>query len=217
MSIKVEKISFKYDEENNYVLRNFSAEFHEGKITALVGPNGSGKTTLSRIIMGILKPNLGEIIIDEKNTKKFSLAEMGRQIGYVMQNPARQIFSTKVKEEIEYGLLNKGMAQAKIDERVAKYLAYFDLEKHEEDFPFTLSHGEKQRLVLAAVLAIEPKYLMLDEPTAALDYKRKEVLGNYLIKICQEKNCGIVLISHDREFVEKYADDVLKIRGGKNV
>lgn len=211
MSIKVDNISFKYNKSKPYVLENFSAEFSCEKITAITGKNGCGKTTLSRIIMGILKPEEGKVTINGKDVSQLTLAETGRKIGYVMQNPAKQIFSTSVLEEMEYNLENIGVTGEVKKTRIKKYLEYFDLQGKERDFPFHLSHGEKQRLVLAAILSMEPSWIMLDEPTAALDYQRKDKLGEYLLKLQREKGCGIIIISHDKEFVEKYANEVLHV------
>lgn len=217
MSIKIDNITFRYDKKSKPVLDEFSAEFFNGQMTALTGKNGSGKTTLSRVIMGISKAEKGTVLIDGEDSKNLSLAETGRKIGYVMQNPARQIFSTSVREEIMYGLENLGLEDEEKESRAKEYLDYFDLSGREDDFPFSLSHGEKQRLVLASVLAMKPNWLMLDEPTASLDYMRREQLGEYLLKINREQGCGIIIISHDRDFVERYTGDRIRIEGGRHV
>ncbi|MGI6737148.1 MAG: energy-coupling factor ABC transporter ATP-binding protein [Anaerovoracaceae bacterium] len=217
MSIEVEQVTFRYLEQAPAVLRDFSASFADGRITAVVGNNGCGKTTLSRLILGILRPQQGRITVDGTPAADLSLAEMGRRIGYVMQNPARQIFSTSVREEMLYGLHNLGLDGAEAKRRAAAYLERFDLAGREEEFPFDLSHGEKQRLVLAAVLAMQPRWLMLDEPTAALDYGRRDRLCEYLLELKKERACGVLLISHDRRFIERCADEVLRIEDGRAV
>jgi energy-coupling factor transport system ATP-binding protein len=214
VSIEVDKISFRYDKKEPLVLDGFSACFPSAGITALTGRNGSGKTTLSRIIMGILKPETGTVTVDGEDTGDLSLAEMGRRIGYVMQNPARQIFSTSVREEMLYGLQNTGLSGDEAEERMRDYLARFELSGREDDFPFYLSQGEKQRLVLAAVLAMRPGWLMLDEPTASLDYERRRQLGEQLLRVRDELSCSVIIISHDRDFVDSYADGVVVMEGG---
>lgn len=207
MGLCVEKISFAYANTEKKILDNFSANFSNGRITALTGGNGTGKTTLANIIMGIMKPQSGEILLDDVDITNDTLAQRGRKIGYVMQNPAKQIFSATVKEEMEIGLKNLGLEQEEIEERCDKYLGYFGLMHHKDSFPFLLSHGEKQRLVLAAVLAMRPAYLILDEPTANLDFKNRKRLGEYL----QGLDCGVIIISHDKTFISEYCEHTVRM------
>lgn len=207
MSLVVKDLEFRYINGGKKILDGFSAEFSAKEITAITGPNGTGKTTLSKLIMGILKPDKGEILLDGVNLKSWSLAERGRKIGYVMQNPAKQIFSQTVEEEMRFGLQNLGLSESEIRQRTCEYLSFFQLEEHLGAFPFTLSHGEKQRLVLAAILAMKPQYLLLDEPTASLDRKNKKRLGEYLKKT----DCGIVIISHDKMFLSEYSEHVIEM------
>lgn len=207
MSLEAKDIVFKYKGSDNYVLNNFSASFEYGKVTAVAGNNGTGKTTLARVIMGILKPDSGEVILDGKCINDLSLAERGKRIGYVMQNPSRQIFSETVEEEVKYGLHNLRLSEEEIEKRVDYYLNCFGIADRRSDFPFAMSHGEKQRLVLAAIMAMKPEYLILDEPTASLDMKNKAALGELLNKM----DCGVVIISHDSEFVDRYCDNIVSM------
>lgn len=209
--IQAKNISFQYPKSDRWVLKNFSADFNKNEIIALTGPNGCGKTTLSRILVGILKPKRGNVYIDNVDTAQLSLAEIGKKIGLVMQHPARQLFCTTVQEEMEYGLKNLGLDEAEIAKRVQYYLEYFQLENYKEVFPFEMSYGEKQRLVLAAILAMRPEYLLLDEPTASLDVYRQKLLGELITKIHKETKTGIIIISHDRDFIEKYATKEIKM------
>ena len=205
MGLCVKDVTFSYKNTDKKILDHFSAEFPPDKITALLGGNGAGKTTLANLIMGVLKPESGQIVLDDVDMTNDTLAERGRKIGYVMQNPAKQIFSPTVQEEMEIGLRNLGLEEDEIANRSQAYLDYFGLTHHKESFPFVLSHGEKQRLVLAAILAMKPKYLILDEPTANLDFKNRKKLGEYLKWL----DCGVIIISHDKTFVKEYCEHVV--------
>lgn len=205
MSLEVKNITFRYKNSDRQVLNNFSASFEHGKITAVAGNNGTGKTTLARIIMGILKPDSGDVILNGQRINDFSLAERGKRIGYVMQNPSRQIFSETVEEEVKYGLYNLGLSEDELEIRTEHYLNCFGIADRRSEFPFSMSHGEKQRLVLAAVTAMKPEYLILDEPTASLDMKNKAALG----KLLHELDCGVIVISHDSEFADRYCEGII--------
>lgn len=211
MGLCVKDITFSYKNTDKKILDGFSAEFPPDKITALLGGNGTGKTTLANLIMGILKPQSGQILLDDVDMTNDTLAERGLKIGYVMQNPAKQIFSATVQEEMEIGLRNMGLSEEEIKARSQEYLEYFGLTHHVESFPFVLSHGEKQRLVLAAILAMKPKYLILDEPTANLDFKNRKKLGEYL----QGLDCGVIIISHDKTFVRDYCEHTVTMEACK--
>lgn len=210
MSLIIKNLTFTYDRKNKNadpLIKDFSAEFPQDRITALTGRNGVGKTTLSRLIMGILTPVSGEMMLGDRVLNGMTLAERGRLIGYVMQNPARQIFSTTVEEEMRYGLENLGLSENEIESRMDIYLDIFGLADRKNDFPFRMSHGEKQRLVLAAVLAMKPEYLILDEPTASLDTKRRQVLGQLISSL----DCGVMVISHDDGFISRYCDEKVEM------
>lgn len=204
MALVAANLDFKYSKGKGLVLDNFSAIFYPAELVALTGANGCGKTTLVKLLLGILRPQQGCVLLDGLNIQGLSLAEIGRSVGYVMQNPGQQIFCTSVREEMSYGLHNLGLAEDEIAERVDFYLQYFQLSQHVEDFPFHLSQGEKQRLLLAVVLAMKPRYLLLDEPTAHLDVYRRRLLGEHLQQICSELGCGIIVVSHDDDFVRNY-------------
>jgi energy-coupling factor transport system ATP-binding protein len=213
MSILIENISFSYPKGKDMVLDDFCEEFKKGGITAVTGPNGCGKTTLMKLILGIFSPQKGMIHIDGRDTSEMSLAETGRKIGYVMQDPSRQIFCTSVEEEMAYGLENMKLPADEIRKRCDYYLEYFEIGQYRQTFPFALSQGEKQRLVLAAVLAMKPDYLILDEPEASLDLYRRRLLREYLLKIRAEFDCGIIMISHDRNFISSCADREVGLKG----
>jgi energy-coupling factor transport system ATP-binding protein len=199
------------------VLSGFSYSFGRGLITAVAGANGCGKTTLSQLLVGILKPTDGEVLLGGESVSKMTLSQVGRRVGLVMQNPSRQIFSTSVRDEMAMGLRNIGLTEDEIENRTAEYLYFFGLAGREDEFPFNLSMGERQRLVIAAVSAMKPEFLILDEPTSALDMNLRKKLGMHLRSLTDEHGTGIIIFSHDVAFIEEYADKVVQIDGGKAV
>ena len=188
--------------------------FDKDGITAVVGPNGSGKTTLTKLMMGIIQPTNGEVCLESRPLCEYSLAEIGRRIGYVFQNPGQQLFSTTVAEEIGFGLKQFGEQPEVIEEKVDFYLDYFELAAYRNVFPLHLSYGEKQRVAIAAVLANNPDFVILDEPTVGLDVYRKRLLEDYLKKVIQLGR-GMVIVSHDHDFVERMADRVVSLENGR--
>ncbi len=204
MDLILENLVYSYPGSRQAILRGLSAKFSCGAITALTGLNGCGKTTLVKNIVGILRPKSGRILLGGSDLTSLSIARIGRKIGCLLQNPSCQLFSPTVEEEIAYGLNNQGLSRALVRKKTDYYLDYFQLSPYRGRFPFHLSRGEKQRLVLAAVLAMEPDYVLLDEPTASLDAYWRKNLGKYLRKI-QKDGCGVILVSHDSDFVEEYA------------
>ncbi|MDR1797121.1 MAG: ATP-binding cassette domain-containing protein [Clostridiales Family XIII bacterium] len=209
MALTAENVRFSWP--GAAVLDGFSASFERGRITAVTGPNGCGKTTLANLLVSVLKPEGGAVLLDGEPVNRMGLTEAGRRIGLVMQNPERQMFTTSVREEIEYGLRNDGLPDQEIEARRRDGLAAFGLAGLDERFPFELSGGEKQRVVLAAVTARRPEYLVLDEPTSALDRGLRRRLGGMLRRLADEDGVGVVLISHDARFVEEYADSLVRM------
>jgi len=212
--LKLNQVSFAYPKHNKRVLTEISLDSDRDEITAVVGPNGSGKTTLTKLMIGVLQPSGGKIHLDGRPLVGYSLAEIGRRIGYVFQNPDLQLFCGTVAEEVGFGLANRGYEPAVVRERVDFYLDYFELAACRNAFPLHLSRGEKQRLAIAAVLANEPEFLILDEPTAGLDAYRKKLLEGYLKKIARSDR-GLIMVSHDQTFVNKVAERVVTLKDGR--
>lgn len=204
--ITMENVCYQYPQAGAPVLKGFSANFNRGEIVAVRGKNGCGKTTLTKLLTGILRPDKGRICIDNLDISGLDLFEIGRRVGYVFQNPNRQLFCDTVYQEVSFGPVNLELEEAQVAEKVNYYLDYFGLTSHRDDYPGQLSHGEKQRLALAAVLALGTDYLVLDEPTTGLDVYRRRELGDILRRLKQEQGCGIVIASHEADFIARYAD-----------
>ncbi len=212
--LELRQVSFVYPRQKKPVLNGVNLIFEENGITAIVGPNGSGKTTLTKLMVGVLQPDTGEVYLESRTLREYSLAEIGHRIGYVFQNPNQQLFCATVEEEIGFGLKHLGREPEVVKERVEYYLDYFELSAYRNIFPHHLSYGEKQRVAIAAVLANNPDFIILDEPTVGLDAYRKRLLENYLKKIVRLGK-GMVIISHDFKFVERMADRVISLENGQ--
>jgi energy-coupling factor transport system ATP-binding protein len=210
---EVQNLSFAYPRREE-LLHSLSFTIEEGEAVALMGPNGSGKTTLGKLLVGILKPSAGQILLEGSDLAELSLAEIGAKVGYIFQNPEKQIFTPSVEEEIAFGLRFRGYDEAETRRRVNDMLAYFELTHCTGQFPYNLSQGEKQRLAIAAVLALEPRFIIFDEPTTGLDMRRKEKFAELLLKI-RSMGAGYLLISHDRDFCGSCCERLLLLKEGK--
>ncbi|HWQ42089.1 MAG TPA: ABC transporter ATP-binding protein [Desulfosporosinus sp.] len=212
--LELSQVSYFYPQQSKSALTEIDINFDNEGITAIIGPNGSGKTTLTKLLVGILQPTAGEIRLKGRRLQEYSLAEIGRRIGYIFQNPDQQLFCTTVNEEIGFGLIHQGGEPEAVREKVDFYLEYFELTAYRNVFPLHLSKGEKQRLALAAILANEPEFLILDEPTVGLDAYRKKLLAEYLRKLAR-LNRGMIIVSHDLNFVMKVADRIIGLEKGQ--
>ena len=199
--------------DSKAILKNINLTIDSRQFISIRGANGCGKTTLSKLIMGIYPYRKGSIKIEDREVSKMSLSEIGRKIGYLFQNPEKQIFTSTVLEELSFIYkyredIDKSRKEKEIDE----ILDTFDIRNLKNKSTFFLSQGEKQRVALASVLLNKPKYLILDEPTTGLDYKRKKMLSEILDKY--KNKIGVLLISHDYNFVKKHSQKIISLEGG---
>ena len=186
--IRIENLEFRYAAEAPPVLCSVDAQIGDGQYVALIGPNGCGKTTLAKHLNGLLTPTSGNILVDGMNTKDSStLKDLRKAVGMVFQNPDNQIVSTTVEREIAFGLENIGVPYEDMHAVVAEMLAKFHLLKYRRHSPHYLSGGEKQRLAVAAVMAMRPRYLVLDEPTSLLDPKSRRDILHIIQQLHNEK------------------------------
>ncbi|WP_040210076.1 energy-coupling factor transporter ATPase [Clostridium polynesiense] len=222
MSIKIENLNHIYMPKTPFektALNNVSVEFKEGEFTALIGHTGSGKSTLIQHLNGLLKPTSGKIIVDgvDITEKKMNLTEIRKKVGLVFQYPEYQLFEETIEKDIAFGPRNLGLSEEEISKRVkrAMNIVGMDYDTYKEQSPFELSGGQKRRVAIAGVVAMEPKVLILDEPTAGLDPKgRDEILGQ-IRKLHREYKMTIILVSHSMEDVARLAERVVVMNHGE--
>lgn len=193
---------------------DFSVE--SGSFIAIMGENGAGKTTLAKHLNGLLKPSSGRVLVDGDDTRKKSVANLARKVGLVFQNPDHLLFSESVRQEVAFALKNFGYPADVIEKQVKRTLESLDLMEYADTSPFLLSGGERKRVALAAVLAWEPDYLILDEPTIGQDYQQKERLRNFILQLYSQGK-AVVMITHDVEFVAECNPQVVLMSKGKVV
>ena len=165
--LEFSNVAFSYNETAN--VHDLNVKVHKGDFISIIGSNGAGKSTFSKLTNGLLKPSVGDVLVLGENTKKQKVSALAKHIGFLFQNPDRQICCATVREEIAFSLRNNGIAEDEIKARVEKTLDEFGFDGDTE--PFNMSRGQRQRLCLACLIALNPEILILDEPTTGLDYR----------------------------------------------
>jgi len=210
--VKFENVSFHYG-DNNLILRDVNLEIKRGDIIAVLGANGAGKTTLVKHAIGLLKPTAGEVLVDGKSTKQLSIAQIAQMLGYVFQSPSHMLFAPTVREELQFGPKNLKHDPARMDANIAKALRIVRLEGREEDPPLALSFGQQKRVSIAAILAMQSRILVMDEPTAGQDYQN---FMNFMDAIIQLPTFeSILFITHDIDLAVIFANRVLVVNDGR--
>ena len=201
--LKVKDLSFAYDGYNP-VLKDVNFTINKGDVLSIVGQNGAGKSTLAKLLCGFLRPNRGQILLNDTDTKNLSIKQIAEKIGYVLQNPNAMISKTNVSEEVGFGLKLRGASKEEIDFKTEKVLKICGL------FPFrnwpisALSYGQKRRVSIASILILNPEILILDEPTSGQDYRHYTEIMEFIHKLNKDYNLTILMISHDMHLIQEY-------------
>ena len=193
-------------------IENINVKFEKGEIVGIIGHTGSGKSTLLQHLNGLLKPDSGRVLLcgEDINKDKRTLRAARFRVGHCFQYPEYQLFEETVYKDISFGPKNMGLDSAEIDRRVRRAAEFVGLsEEHLKKSPFDLSGGEKRRAAIAGVMAMEPEVLILDEPTAGLDPRGREVILSLVRTYREQTGSTVILVSHSMEDVAKTADKVL--------
>ena len=222
MSVIVKNLTYIYDEGMPFASKaidDISFEIKDNDFVGLIGHTGSGKSTLIQHLNGLLKPSSGQIIVNGFNItdKDLNLTEIRKRVGIVFQYPEYQLFEETVEKDIAFGPGNLGLDEEEISKRVRKSMEAvgLDYETYKDKAPFDLSGGQKRRVAIAGVIAMNPEVLILDEPTAGLDPGGRDEIFNLIKKLHRDNNITIILSSHSMDDMAKLAQTIIVMNHGK--
>lgn len=221
MSITLKNVTYIYGINGireHLALKDVSLEIHEHEFVGLVGHTGSGKSTMAQLVAGLLQPSSGTVLVDgiDINQKDGKARQKRRGVGLVFQYPEHQLFEETVGKDISFGPKNQGLASEEIEHRVRNVMGLVGLpydEWHDKS-PFDLSGGQKRRVALAGVLAMQPKYLILDEPTAGLDPLGRDRILESIAMLHHEIGMGIILVTHSMDDIARFANRLIVMNHG---
>ena len=213
--LRLENINFYYGKGTPFevkALDNVSLDIHGGKLTGIIGHTGSGKSTLVQLLNGLTRPGSGRVLLDGEDiwANPKEIGKVRYRVGLVMQYPEYQLFEETVYADIAYGPRNMGLSEEAIRERVYKAAAFAGVNTDRmEKSPFDLSGGQKRRVAIAGIMAMEPEVLVLDEPAAGLDPQGRHTIFQGLREYNRNTGCTVIIVSHSMEDMAQYCDDVV--------
>lgn len=213
--LEIREVSFSYPGQSP-ALKNVSLSIVADEFIGLAGRNGSGKTTLTRLMVGLAKPAAGQVILDGKPAKDCGPAVMARSVGYVFQNPDRQIFRDTVATEVAYGPEQMNWSEAERQGAVSDALAMTGLTEFADAYPRGLARSFRQKIAIASALALKPRMLILDEPTSGQDQEEKTQLMHLLNELNQQ-GIGVILVTHDMELLLEHTRRTVVLHHGEKV
>lgn len=195
--IEIKNLVYAYEDAVKSAVDDVSLSIEKGEFIAVLGHNGSGKSTLAKCLNGLFRPTSGDVIVDGMNTKEDEdIWKIRARAGMVFQNPDNQIVATVVEEDVAFGAENLAVEQSELRKRVDDALAAVEMTEYKDDQPHKLSGGQKQRVAIAGILAMNPDYIILDEPTAMLDPVGRQEVMNTILRLNKEEGKTIILITH---------------------
>lgn len=221
MSIILDKINYSYSEGTAYqiqALKNVNLEIKDGQFIGVIGHTGSGKSTLTQLLNGLLKATSGHIYVDGEDIydEDYDMKKLRNKVGLVFQYPDHQLFETTNFEDVCFGPKNQGLNPDQCMECALEALKLVGLkEKYYNSSPFELSGGQKRRVAIAGVLAMHPKVLVLDEPTAGLDPKGRDDILDQIAYLHTQRDMTVILVSHSMEDIARYADRIIVMNKGE--
>ena len=214
--IQIKNLKFVYPPPRTVeAIKNLSLEIKAGELVAIIGHNGSGKTTLSKIISGFLEPTEGQVLIGGHQVINIPPRIRPTVVGYVFQNPDHQVYKDTVWEDVAFGLENLGYEEDEIQQRVYEILTSLDLWHLREIHPFRIGKGDRQRVAVAGLLIMNPKILVVDEPTTGQDPERAREIMRLMVKLNRERGITVITITHAMDLVMEFVDRVIVMGQGE--
>ncbi|HAS6082250.1 TPA: ABC transporter ATP-binding protein [Vibrio vulnificus] len=201
--LDVRNLTYSYDGEKN-ALEGVSFNVQRGEFVSILGKNGSGKSTITKLIMGVIEPDDGAMYLNGQDLSELTIFERSQKVGVVMQNPNHMISHHMIFDEVAFGLRNRGWDEQQVNSKVLEVLELCGLSKYRHWPIEALSYGQKKRVTIASILALEPELLILDEPTAGQDYRNYTSMLSFIEKLNRELGITVVIISHDMHLVLEY-------------
>ena len=223
MSIALEHVNYIYSPGTAYekrALNDISLEIGQGQFVGIIGHTGSGKSTLIQHLNGLMKATSGDILYDGQSiyAEGYDMRKLRSQVGLVFQYPEHQLFEVDVISDVCFGPKNQGLSEEESEKNAREALELVGFpEKYYKQSPFELSGGQKRRVAIAGVLAMKPKVLILDEPTAGLDPKGRDEILDQIAKLHKETGMTVVLVSHSMEDVARYVDRIIVMNKGEKM
>lgn len=221
MSIEIKNVNYLYSQGTSYemhALKNVNLEIPDGQFVGLIGHTGSGKSTLTQHLNGLVKATSGHIYYNGEDIydEKFSMKKLRSKVGLVFQYPEHQLFETEVLADVCFGPKNLGFTKEEAEEKAKAALRMVGMgEEYDKSSPFELSGGQKRRVAIAGVLAMDPEVLILDEPTAGLDPRGRDEVLDQVSALQRSRGITIILVSHSMEDVAKYVDRLIVMNQGE--
>ena len=212
--IEIKNISYAYSNDEALAINNISLTIKEGTWVSILGHNGSGKSTLAKLLVGLIEAKSGEIIVDDVVLNESSIGEVRKKIGIVFQNPDNQFVGVTVRHDIAFGLENRQVEPKEMRERIVECASKVGLLDYLEREPYKLSGGEKQRVAIVGILALDSKYIIFDEATSMLDPNGVNDVVNLIKELREKTNKTIITITHDLELARK-SDEVFVFKNGQ--
>ncbi len=221
MSIEIKNVNYLYSQGTSYemhALKNVNLEIPDGQFVGLIGHTGSGKSTLTQHLNGLVKATSGHIYYNGEDIydEKFSMKKLRSKVGLVFQYPEHQLFETEVLADVCFGPKNLGFTKEEAEEKAKAALRMVGMgEEYDKSSPFELSGGQKRRVAIAGVLAMDPEVLILDEPTAGLDPRGRDEVLDQVSALQKSRGITVILVSHSMEDVAKYVDRLIVMNQGE--
>ncbi len=212
--VTFQDVAFGY-EAGQEVLHGINLEIHRGDVIAVLGPNGAGKTTFVKHAIGLLKPGSGKVLVNGRDTREASVAEIASMLGYVFQSPSHMLFAPTVHDELAFGPTNLKHPREQIEQEVKEALKIVNLSERQNDPPLALSFGQQKRVSIAAILAMRSRILVMDEPTAGQDYQNYMNFMNSILQLPSFE--AIMFITHDVDLALIFANRILMVNDGRLV